>query len=280
MQKKFFRNFKKMKNYFAKNFFSKSEDAWTVSKWDWHKDFLYHVYAWKDLINMEEQAKSFWLARVLPWLFINSSQWRKIIPRSCIRFAFELESRIIKNCDVFTHSEDFSIVTTRNYDFFLVVMHQCVAITGHSAIALTPLLRRNSIVMKHVGCYIETCIYDCIDEWELRSRFLLFWFLLYYKTKGWYIYVTWKCVYDCIYEWEFRSRFRIACVCCKNCGLVKFISWEFLMLLIQLKFPSRYVTSRKESVSWLCGCVLKTGGNFKFAMTFDFERNWRFWAGR
>ena len=26
------------------------------------KDFLYHVYALQYLINMEEQAKSFWLA--------------------------------------------------------------------------------------------------------------------------------------------------------------------------------------------------------------------------
>ena len=33
-----------------------------------------------------------------------------------------------KNCDVFTHSEDFCIVTTRNYDFSLVVMRNCVAV--------------------------------------------------------------------------------------------------------------------------------------------------------
>ena len=37
-------------------------------------DFLYHVYALQDLINIEEQAKSLWLARVLRRLFINSSQ--------------------------------------------------------------------------------------------------------------------------------------------------------------------------------------------------------------
>ena len=88
------------------------------------KDFLYHVYALQYLTNMEEQPKSFFLR----WLFINSSQWHKIIPRSCTRFAFELEPKITKNCDVFTHSYDFCIVTTRNDDFFLVVMRNCVAV--------------------------------------------------------------------------------------------------------------------------------------------------------
>ena len=88
------------------------------------KEFLYDVYALQYLTNMEEQPKSFFLR----WLFINSSQWHKVIGRSCTGFAFELEPKITKNCDVFTHSEDFCIVTTRNYDFFLVVMRNCVAI--------------------------------------------------------------------------------------------------------------------------------------------------------
>ena len=92
------------------------------------KDFLYHAYALQYLINMEEQAKSFWLAIFLRWLFINSSQWHKIIRGSCIIFAFKLEAIITKNCDVFMHSYDFFIVTTRNYDFFIVVMRNCVAV--------------------------------------------------------------------------------------------------------------------------------------------------------
>ena len=112
-----------MKKWFCKKFFSKSQDVWTLSKWDC-QGLLYHVYALQYLTNMEEQPKSFFLR----WLFINSSQWHKIIPRSCTRFAFELEPQIIKNCDVFTHSYDFCVVTTRNYDFFLVVMRNCVAV--------------------------------------------------------------------------------------------------------------------------------------------------------
>ena len=62
------------------------------------KDFLYHVYASQYLTNMEEQPKSFFLR----WLFINSSQWHKIIPRSCTIFAFELEPKITKNWRIYT----------------------------------------------------------------------------------------------------------------------------------------------------------------------------------
>ena len=116
-----------MKNYFAKNFFRNLRMCELLAN-GIIKDFLYHVYALQYLINMEEQAKLFWLAIFLRWLSINSTQWRKIIRRSCTRFAFELEPIITKNCDVFTHSYDFCIVTTRNYDFFLVLMHNCVAV--------------------------------------------------------------------------------------------------------------------------------------------------------
>ena len=41
--KKFFRNLKKMKNYFATKFFSKSQDVWTLSKWDWQVLFVWCV---------------------------------------------------------------------------------------------------------------------------------------------------------------------------------------------------------------------------------------------
>ena len=87
-------------------------------------DFFYYVDALQHLTNIEEQPKSF-LRRSL---FINGSQSHKIIPRSCTRFVFELQPKITKNCDVFTHSEDFCIVSTRNYDFFIVVMRNCVAV--------------------------------------------------------------------------------------------------------------------------------------------------------
>ena len=122
MQKKF----SEILNYFAKNFFRNLRMCELLAN-GIVKDILY-VYALQYLINMEEQAKSFWLARVLRWLFINSSEWHKIKGRRCTIFAFELEPRITKNYDVFTHSGDFSIVTTRNYDFFIIVMRNCVAI--------------------------------------------------------------------------------------------------------------------------------------------------------
>ena len=105
--KKFFRKFRKMKNYFAKNFFRNLRMFELLAN-GIVKDFLYHVYTLQYLTKMEEQPKSFFLW----WLFINSSQWHKIIRRSCTRFAFELEPKITKNCDVFTHSYDFCIVTT------------------------------------------------------------------------------------------------------------------------------------------------------------------------
>ena len=46
-------------------------------------------------------------------------------------------------------------------------MRQCVAITGHSAIALKPLLRRNSIVMKHMGLVLQTKSRDApvLSDW-------------------------------------------------------------------------------------------------------------------
>ena len=59
--KKIFRNFKKMKNYFAKIFFRNHKMCELLAN-GIVKDFLYHVYASQYLINMEEQVKSFWLA--------------------------------------------------------------------------------------------------------------------------------------------------------------------------------------------------------------------------
>ena len=56
--KKIFRNFKKMKNYFAKSFFRDLRMCELIGN-GIVKDFLYHVYALEYLINMEEQAKSF-----------------------------------------------------------------------------------------------------------------------------------------------------------------------------------------------------------------------------
>ena len=106
-----------MKNDFAKNFFRNLRMCKLLAN-GIVKEFLYHVYALQYLMNMEEQAKSFWLAIFLRWLFINSSQSHKIIPRSCTIFAFELEPIITKNCDVFTHS----------YAFCIVVMRNCVAV--------------------------------------------------------------------------------------------------------------------------------------------------------
>ena len=62
-----------MKNYFAKTFF-RNLRMYELLANDIVKDFLYHVYALQYLINMEEQATSFWLAIFLRWLLINSSQ--------------------------------------------------------------------------------------------------------------------------------------------------------------------------------------------------------------
>ena len=59
--KKIFRNLKKMKNYFAKNFF-RNLRMYELLANGIVKDFLYDVYALQYLINMKEQAKSFWLA--------------------------------------------------------------------------------------------------------------------------------------------------------------------------------------------------------------------------
>ena len=67
-----------MKNDFAKNFFRNLRMCKLLAN-GIAKDFLYDVYALKYLINMEEQAKSFWSVIFLRWLFINSSQWHKII---------------------------------------------------------------------------------------------------------------------------------------------------------------------------------------------------------
>ena len=50
-----------MKNYFAKNFFRNLRMCELLAN-GIVKDFLCHVYALQYLINMEEQAKSFWLA--------------------------------------------------------------------------------------------------------------------------------------------------------------------------------------------------------------------------
>ena len=48
-----------MKNYFAKNFFRTLRMCELLAN-GIVKDFLYHVYALQYLINIEEQAKSFW----------------------------------------------------------------------------------------------------------------------------------------------------------------------------------------------------------------------------
>ena len=50
-----------MKNYFAKNFFRNFRMCELLVN-GIVKEFWYHVYALEYLINMEEQAKSFWLA--------------------------------------------------------------------------------------------------------------------------------------------------------------------------------------------------------------------------
>ena len=60
MQKKF----SEILNYFAKNFFRNLRMCELLAN-GIVKDILYDVYALQYLINMEEQAKSFWLARVL-----------------------------------------------------------------------------------------------------------------------------------------------------------------------------------------------------------------------
>ena len=57
-------NFKKMKNYFAKNFFRNLRMCELLAN-GIVKDFLYHVYALQYLINMEEQPKSFWLTMIV-----------------------------------------------------------------------------------------------------------------------------------------------------------------------------------------------------------------------
>ena len=53
-----------MKNYFAKIFFRNFRVCELLAN-EIVKDFLYDVYALQYLINMEEQAKSFWLAIIL-----------------------------------------------------------------------------------------------------------------------------------------------------------------------------------------------------------------------
>ena len=50
-----------MKNYFAKNFF-RNLRMYELLANGIVKNFLYHAYALQYLINMEEQAKFFWLA--------------------------------------------------------------------------------------------------------------------------------------------------------------------------------------------------------------------------
>ena len=60
LQKEIFRNFKKMKNYFAKKFFRNLRVRELLAN-GIGKDFLYDVYAVQYLRNMEEQVKSFWL---------------------------------------------------------------------------------------------------------------------------------------------------------------------------------------------------------------------------
>ena len=64
LQKSFSEILKKIKNYFAKNFFRNLRMCELLANGT-VKDFLYHVYALQYLINMEEQAKSFWLALFL-----------------------------------------------------------------------------------------------------------------------------------------------------------------------------------------------------------------------
>ena len=53
-----------MKNYFAKKFFRDLRMCELLAN-GIVKDFLYHVYALQYLINMEEQAKSFWLTMIV-----------------------------------------------------------------------------------------------------------------------------------------------------------------------------------------------------------------------
>ena len=64
LQKKFSEIFKKMKNYFAKNFFRNLRMCKFLAN-GIVKEFLYDVYALQYLINMEEQAKSFWLTMII-----------------------------------------------------------------------------------------------------------------------------------------------------------------------------------------------------------------------
>ena len=60
LQKKFFRNFKTMKNYFAKNFFRNVRRCELLAN-GIVKDFFYDVYALQYITNIEEQPKSFFL---------------------------------------------------------------------------------------------------------------------------------------------------------------------------------------------------------------------------
>ena len=53
-----------MKNYFAKHLFRNLRMCELLAN-GIVKDFLYDVYALQYLINMEEQAKSFWLTMIV-----------------------------------------------------------------------------------------------------------------------------------------------------------------------------------------------------------------------
>ena len=108
-----------MKNYFAQKILLRNlRMCELLANGIGIRSFLDDVEKLEDLTNMEEQGKSF-LRRSL---FINRTQSHKIKGRSGTRFAFELEPRMKKNCDAFTHSYDFCIVSTRHYDFFIVLM--------------------------------------------------------------------------------------------------------------------------------------------------------------
>ena len=96
-KKEFFRNFKKMKNYFATKFFEKSQDVWTLSKWDWHKE-LFRSCRCVGIFGRTTE--------IVPSTMIVHQQ-KAMTRHSCTRFAFKLEPIMKKNCDRLKHSGDF-----------------------------------------------------------------------------------------------------------------------------------------------------------------------------
>ena len=87
--------------------------------------------ALQDLTNIEEQPKS---------LIVHQQEPMTQNKRTHLHFSW---NRKLLKTDVFTHSEDFCIVTTSLLSQLCKTASQFFVITGHSAIALTPQFDRN-----------------------------------------------------------------------------------------------------------------------------------------